>query len=97
MKLLTDFKIRRIAAIALFSLEALFLTLFFFLGVAKGNTFAIFGANELEVELGTKVIHALVLTMTAVVLILTIRCLMEWLSIQQKVEELIGEKIRKEV
>ena len=73
MKLFTDFKIRRIAAIALFSLEAIFLTLFFFLGVAKGNTFAIFGANELEVELGTKVIHALVLTITAIELILTIR------------------------
>ena len=73
MKLFTDFKIRRIAAIALLSLEAIFLTLFFFLGVKGGNAFAIFGANELEVATGTKIIHGLVLGITVINLLLVVR------------------------
>ena len=66
MKLFTDFKIRRIVTIALLSLEAIFLVLFFFTGMKEGNTFAFFAADELEVEVGPKIIHALVLGMTAI-------------------------------
>ena len=73
MKLFTDFKIRRIVALVAFSLETLLLLLFFFFGVRDGNAFTLFAADSEIVATGTKIIHILVLLVTAVNIILSIR------------------------